>query len=77
MVFSDLLVLLGEYAMLLIYVLPIAIAVLWTHSRKRRKYEEHKQLLEENVKAGLTEPASLQICALVVIPALKSALKAM
>ncbi|WP_455201708.1 NAD(P)-binding domain-containing protein [Kaarinaea lacus] len=59
MVFSDLLVLIGEYAMLLVYVLPIAIAVLWTHARKRRKYEEHKQLLEENVKAGLTEPASL------------------
>ena len=45
--------------MLLVYVLPIAIALIWTHIRKRRKYEKHKQLLEENVKAGLTEPASL------------------
>lgn len=59
MVLSDLLLLLGEYAMLLVYVLPIAIAVLWTHHRKRSRYEKHKQLLEENVKAGLTEPASL------------------
>jgi thioredoxin reductase/NAD-dependent dihydropyrimidine dehydrogenase PreA subunit len=58
-VFSDLLVLIGEYAMLLVYVLPIAIAVLWTHYRKRDKYEKHKLALEENVKAGLTEPASL------------------
>jgi thioredoxin reductase (NADPH) len=58
-VLSDLLLLLGEYAMLLVYVLPIAIAVLWTHHRKRTRYEKHKQLLEENVKAGLTEPASL------------------
>jgi thioredoxin reductase (NADPH) len=58
-VFSDLLVLIGEYAMLLVYVLPIAIAVLWTHYRRRKKYDVHKQLLEENVKAGLTEPASL------------------
>ncbi|KPJ93768.1 MAG: 4Fe-4S ferredoxin [Gammaproteobacteria bacterium SG8_15] len=45
--------------MLLVYVLPIAIAVLWTHHRKRSRYEKHKLLLEENVKAGLTEPASL------------------
>lgn len=59
MVLSDLLLLLGEYAMLLVYVLPIAIAVIWTHNRKRSRYEKHKQLLEENVKAGLTEPASL------------------
>lgn len=59
MVLSDLLLLLGEYAMLLVYVLPIAIAVLWTHHRKRSRYEKHKLLLEENVKAGLTEPASL------------------
>lgn len=59
MVFSDLLVLIGEYAMLLVYVLPIAVAVLWTHYRKREKYEKHKLALEENVKAGLTEPASL------------------
>jgi len=58
-VLSDLLLLLGEYAMLLVYVLPIAIAVLWTHHRKRSRYEKHKLLLEENVKAGLTEPASL------------------
>ena len=59
MVFSDILVLIGEYAMLLVYVLPIGIALLWTHNRKRQKYEEHKMALEENVKAGLTEPASL------------------
>lgn len=59
MVFSDLLVLIGEYAMLLVYVLPIGIALLWTHHRKRKKYAVHKQALEENVKAGLTEPASL------------------
>ena len=59
MVFSDLLILLSEYAMLLVYVLPIGIAVLWTHHRKHKKYEEHKAALEENVKAGLTEPASL------------------
>jgi len=58
-VFSDILILISEYAMLLVYVLPIGIALLWTHHRKRRKYEEHKQALEENVKAGLTEPASL------------------
>ena len=59
MVFSDILILISEYAMLLVYVLPIGIALLWTHHRKRRKYEEHKLALEENVKAGLTEPASL------------------
>jgi len=58
-VLSDLLILIGEYSMLLVYVLPIAIALLWTHSRKRNKYEIHKQALAENVKAGLTEPASL------------------
>jgi thioredoxin reductase (NADPH) len=33
--------------------------VLWTHHRKRSRSEQHKLLLEENVKAGLTEPASL------------------
>jgi len=58
-VFGDLLVLMREYALLLVYVLPIGIALIWSHQRKRKKYDVHKQALEENVKAGLTEPASL------------------
>jgi len=58
-VFDDLLVLMREYALLLVYVLPIGIALIWSHRRKRKKYDIHKQALEENVKAGLTEPASL------------------
>ncbi|HEY5601978.1 MAG TPA: NAD(P)-binding domain-containing protein [Gammaproteobacteria bacterium] len=59
MVLSDLLVLLGEYSLVLIYALPIAIAVFWMHARRRKKDEIHKQILEENEQAGLTEPASL------------------
>lgn len=59
MVLSDLFVVLSEYVELLIYAVPIVFAVLYTSYRRRRRHESHKQQLEENIQAGLTEPASL------------------
>ena len=56
---GDIFILIEEYIQLLIYAIPVAIVLYWTGSRSRKKTQAHRRLLEENVKAGLTEPASL------------------
>ena len=46
-------------AKLLFYIVPFVLLVFWTASNKRRVHSKNKETLEENVKSGLTEPASL------------------
>lgn len=42
-----------------VYLLPLLILLLWRRSRRRRRKSAHVELLEENIQAGLMEPASL------------------
>jgi len=44
---------------LLVYVVPLMLLVLWTVGKRRQMEAMNVALLEENRKAGLTEPASL------------------
>jgi len=50
---------LDQYFILLIYLMPLALIWLWRKSRVRKASRKHSAILQENVQAGLTEPASL------------------
>lgn len=41
------------------YVLPVALVIAWMVMSKRRTWARNRALLEDNIQAGLTEPASL------------------
>ena len=50
---------LQDYGLLFLYLLPIALVLLWRNWAHRRTSARHQITLEENRKAGLLEPASL------------------
>ena len=50
---------LQEYGLLFLYLLPIAVVLLWRSWARARTSARQQTLLEENRKAGLLEPASL------------------
>lgn len=50
---------LQDYGLLFLYLLPIALVLLWRSWVQRRASARHQTVLEENRKAGLLEPASL------------------
>lgn len=41
------------------YILPVVLVIAWMVFRKRRIWARNRALLEDNIQAGLTEPASL------------------
>jgi len=41
------------------YVLPVALVIVWMVFSKRRTWARNRALLQDNIQAGLTEPASL------------------
>jgi thioredoxin reductase (NADPH) len=49
----------GQYAILLVYLAPIALIWLWRSRHSRTASRRHRQALQETQQAGLTEPASL------------------
>lgn len=49
----------GQYLVLLVYLTPLAAIWLWRRSRRRKASRRHRELLQETIQAGLTEPASL------------------
>jgi thioredoxin reductase/Pyruvate/2-oxoacid:ferredoxin oxidoreductase delta subunit len=49
----------GQYFVLLVYLLPLVLIWLWRKFRVSRASRKHREILQENVQAGLTEPASL------------------
>ncbi|HHJ12912.1 MAG TPA: 4Fe-4S dicluster domain-containing protein [Gammaproteobacteria bacterium] len=44
---------------LFLYLVPMVLVLYWYVRRRQRQFAEARTLLEENLKAGLTEPASL------------------
>ena len=50
---------LGQYLVLLIYLLPMALIWRWRRSRRRKASRQHQEILQETLQAGLVEPASL------------------
>jgi len=49
----------GQYGILLVYLIPIALIWLWRARHSRAATRRHREALEETRQAGLTEPASL------------------
>lgn len=49
----------SQYGVLLVYLVPIALIWLWRVRRSRISTRRHREVLQDTVQAGLTEPASL------------------
>ncbi len=49
----------GQYLVYLVYIVPVALIWIWRARRSRTKSRRHIATREENIKIGLTEPASL------------------
>jgi len=49
----------GQYGILLVYLIPIALIWLWRARHSRAATRRHREALQETRQAGLTEPASL------------------
>ncbi len=49
----------GQYSILLVYLIPVALIWLWRIHRARAATQRHSEALQETQQAGLTEPASL------------------
>jgi thioredoxin reductase/Pyruvate/2-oxoacid:ferredoxin oxidoreductase delta subunit len=49
----------GQYLIILIYLLPVALIWFWRTRHSRRTSRKHHAMLSETIAAGLTEPASL------------------
>lgn len=49
----------GQYAILLIYLMPVVLIWLWRTRHSRTASQRHREALQETEQAGLTEPASL------------------
>ena len=50
---------LGQYLVYLVYIVPVALIWAWRVRRSHAKSRQHIEAREENIKSGLTEPASL------------------